>query len=692
MVIGDIRRKFKNNVSLKGKTLILTISILVIFFIGTSLFSYLSAKNLLLKEIDDKLYKQIEAISNSIRIKVLNNSKVVQSLVKSSEFFTGKDLNEYGELIKGNLQLNEDTFGMGIWFEKNKYKANIEQFAPYVYKKDGSLKVENGARQYPQYTKDDWYIMGKNTEKGRVGWSNAYPDPITNINMVTISSPFYNKSGEFIGVVTGDIDINNIIGMIKKIKVGKSGRAFLISENGEYISDEDSSKIMHVNIKSDSNKGLAAISKKILSEKSGELNFKDINGTSKVVFKEIPETRWRVGIILPLSEVNAPLTKLINTIGIIAIIALIITIIFILMGIKYLMNQIIKVNDLSKSMSQGDFTKNLEVDSQDELGQMVINLNTMANKLRTMFLKVNANVEQVVSSSQELSAIAEENLSMVEQNSNSIQELAEGSEKIEELTRESLDIVNEINKGVEQITNNIQEVVNASEETSQIADRGKEAVKNAVEQMDNIEACVSESADVIDILGTKSHKIGDIVSLIESVSEQTNLLALNAAIEAARAGEHGKGFAVVADEVRKLAEETKSATCDISVIIKEIQSEVKKAVVSMDEGKKQVQNGNVIVHDAGEAFANIFMSIENVSDQVHQVSAVIEELYAGMGNMVASIENMANISVVSTQSTETIAASSQEQKASMDEVAESAQLLSNIAMDLQEDFSKFKVE
>src|SRR3712207_4697706 len=117
-----------------------------------------------------------------------------------------------------------------------------------------------------------------------------------------------------------------------------------------------------------------------------------------------------------------------------------------------------------------------------------------------------------------------------------------------------------------------------------------------------------------------------------------------------------------------------------------------RSVVSMYEGKKQVQNGNVIVHDAGEAFANIFMSIENVSDQVHQVSPVIEELYAGMGNMVASIENMANISVVSTQSTETIAASSQEQKASMDEVAESAQLLSNIAMDLQEDFSKFKVE
>ncbi|AWZ49343.1 chemotaxis protein [Clostridiaceae bacterium 14S0207] len=692
MIISNIKRKFSDNVSLKGKALILTVSILVVFFIGTSLFSYLSAKNLLLKEIDDKLYKQIEAISGSIRINTLNNSKVVQSLVKSAEFFKCKDVNEYGKLIKGNLELNKNAFGMGIWFEKNKYKANIEQFAPYAYRKGEGVNVENGEIKYPNYAKDDWYEKGKNTKRGEVWWSDAYLDPITNINMVTISSPFYNDSGEFNGVVTGDLDINNIIKMVKNIKVGKLGRAFLLSQKGEYISDEDSSKIMRVNIKSDTNKGLAAISHKILQEKQGELNFNDINGKSKVVFKEIPETRWKIGIILPLSEVNAPLTKLINTIAIIAIISLVVTSIFILMGIKYLINQILKVNDLSKSMSQGDFTKNLKVDSQDELGQMVTNLNTMANKLRIMFLKVNTNVEQVVSSSQELSAIAEENLSMVEQNSNSIQELAEGSEKIEELTKESLDIVNEINKGVEQITNNIQEVVNASEETSQIADQGKDAIKNAVEQMDKIESCVSDSADVINILGTKSHKIGDIVSLIESVSEQTNLLALNAAIEAARAGEHGKGFAVVADEVRKLAEETKNATCDISVIIKEIQSEVKKAVVSMNEGKKQVQNGNFIVHDAGEAFANIFMSIENVSDQVHQVSAVIEELYAGMGNMVASIENMANISVVSTQSTETIAASSQEQKASMDEVAESAQLLSNIAMDLQEDFSKFKVE
>lgn len=692
MIISNIKRKFSDNVSLKGKALILTISILVVFFIGTSLFSYLSAKNLLLKEIDDKLYKQIEAISGSIRINTLNNSKVVQSLVKSAEFFKCKDVNEYGKLIKGNLELNKNAFGMGIWFEKNKYKPNIAQFAPYAYRKGESVKVENGEIKYPNYAKDDWYENGKNTKRGEVWWSDAYLDPITNINMVTISSPFYDARGEVNGVVTGDLDINNIIKMVRNIRVGKLGRVFLLSKKGEYISDEDSSKIMHINIKSDTNKGLAAISNKILQEKQGKLDFNDINGKSKVVFKEIPETGWKIGVILPLSEVNAPLTKLINTIAIIAIISIIVTSIFILIGIKYLINQILKVNDLSKSMSEGDFTKNVKVDSQDELGQMVINLNTMANKLRTMFLKVNTNVEQVVSSSQELSAIAEENLSMVEQNSNSIQELAQGSEKIEELTRESLDIVNEINKGVEQITNNIQEVVNSSEETSQIADKGKETVRNAVEQMDNIEACVSESANVIDILGTKSHRIGDIVSLIESVSEQTNLLALNAAIEAARAGEHGKGFAVVADEVRKLAEETKRATCDISVIIKEIQDEVKKAVVSMNEGKKQVQNGNVIVHDAGEAFANIFVSIENVSDQVHQVSAVIEELYAGMGNMVASIENMANISVVSTQSTETIAASSQEQKASMDEVAQSAQLLSNIAMDLQEDFSKFKVE
>ena len=207
-----------------------------------------------------------------------------------------------------------------------------------------------------------------------------------------------------------------------------------------------------------------------------------------------------------------------------------------------------------------------------------------------------------------------------------------------------LRIAEEIFTGMEQITNNVQTVTNTSLEAFKRAEKGNDVVYSAIDHMNNISNKVATSSQVVSVLGDKSKEIGSILSLISSIAQQTNLLALNAAIEAARAGEQGKGFAVVADEVRKLAEQSASAAGNISLLINEIQKEIVNAVTAMDNGTIAVNDGIKMVNQAGKAFGEILADINYISTQMQDVSAVTEEISAGTHNMLDSIQHVSKIS------------------------------------------------
>ena len=171
---------------------------------------------------------------------------------------------------------------------------------------------------------------------------------------------------------------------------------------------------------------------------------------------------------------------------------------------------------------------------------------------------------------------------------------------------------------------------------------------------------VSESAGLMTSLGERSKQIGDIVSVIKDIADQTNLLALNAAIEAARAGEQGRGFAVVADEVRKLAERTTKATSEIGSMIGAIQDEVDKAVVSMGEGTKRVETGVEYSTNAGNALSDIVKSVENLQSMVQQIASATEEMSSVSEQISGDIETIANVSRETSTGSEQIAESSSE--------------------------------
>jgi methyl-accepting chemotaxis protein len=244
----------------------------------------------------------------------------------------------------------------------------------------------------------------------------------------------------------------------------------------------------------------------------------------------------------------------------------------------------------------------------------------------------------------------------------------------------------------------------AVEEASQLAATGGVAVNRSVEGMKGILTTVTESAAVIQTLGQSSEKIGSIVQTIEDIAGQTNLLALNAAIEAARAGEAGRGFAVVADEVRKLAERSGAATREIAALISEIQTATQEAVRSMESGVGEVNTQAELAKNAGESFSEIEKAFSLVTEQVQRISSASDQMSGASDQVSRSITEVAAVIEESSAAAEELSASSEEVSASVQTVASSTQqqvaavrdlvssseVLSELARNLQESVSKFK--
>ena len=227
--------------------------------------------------------------------------------------------------------------------------------------------------------------------------------------------------------------------------------------------------------------------------------------------------------------------------------------------------------------------------------------------------------------------------------------------------------------------------------TNTAAKEGETNVGKAVDQMQLIESSVSESAKVISELGEESDKIGKIVETISGIADQTNLLALNAAIEAARAGEHGRGFAVVADEVRKLAEGSSDAAHEISELIGSIQDKSQNAVKAMQAGVERVQSGTEAVDNARKTFREIAGMVTKVNDNSSQMEEIVTRLTNSTEVIAKSVDKINEKSRDVARESETVSASSEEQTATMHEIADSSKSLATMAQSMQNALSQFKI-
>lgn len=343
-------------------------------------------------------------------------------------------------------------------------------------------------------------------------------------------------------------------------------------------------------------------------------------------------------------------------------------------------------------ISSGDLTsEDLNFRRRDELGQLADSFNRMAANLRSVLAIAGHSAEQAAASAQELAANTEHIRIATGQIAAAMDQVAEGSEKQSRCIGESNLSFQEMANGMRHIAAHVEGVNESITHTSALAETGNQTVQSTVDQMNAIQEKVTGLAHSVKGLGERSKSIGQIVEVITTIAKNTNLLSLNAAIEAARVGESGSGFAVVAHEIRKLAEQSAKSAEEIASLIRSIQTETQEAVELMEAGSQEVSQGIKAVHLAGDSFRQIRSSVLGVADQIQEVSAATQQVSAGTEQVAHSFTIIAEIAEQATQSEEEVAASVQEQLAAMNEIASFSSKLAETSAALQETIRQFKV-
>ncbi len=317
----------------------------------------------------------------------------------------------------------------------------------------------------------------------------------------------------------------------------------------------------------------------------------------------------------------------------------------------------------AKDIASGDLTgEALTTKSQDELGELTMAMNEMSNALNNLVTEVVRTTGDVASAATQIAASSEEMSSGMGEQSGQITQISSAIE--------------EMSASVVEVARKSADAANSASDSGQLAQDGGKVVEQTIEDMKSISEAVSAGAMSVTELGKRGEQIGAIIEVINDIADQTNLLALNAAIEAARAGEHGRGFAVVADEVRKLADRTTKATEEIGESIKAIQSETKEAVQRMNAGTEQVTMGVERAAGAGQSLQQIVATAQNVASMIQSIAAAAEEQSAASEQVSRNVEN--------------ISANSRQAGEGADQAASAASQLSAKAEQLQVLVGKFK--
>lgn len=503
---------------------------------------------------------------------------------------------------------------------------------------------------------------------------------------VIIGVPLRDSQGTLRGALLGAVDINYLSNYLAQTRIGETGYAFLVDRSGKIIAHPDAKLVQEMADVS----SLAPVQAAIKGT-AGSIDY-EWDGVRKLSgYSFVPMARWGLIVQQNMDEAMEASNKVKYT-GIVVTLFAILAAGFVgFLAAGRISRPLQDLVAVTAKIAEGDLTVRAAASTDDEIGQLAGSFNSMITNLKNLIRQVMNNAEQVAASAQELSATSIEAERAITQISSTANEFAQGSQRQTEEVGKTAEIIRNLAEAAKTVS---QKALNSSSlggEMANAAQTGSISAENAINKINEIKRVTADTSNAVVSLGEKSGQIGQIVDVITDIAGQTNLLALNAAIEAARAGEAGRGFAVVADEVRKLAEQSQEAAKQITQIIAEIQSQTGQAIEAMEAGTSRVNEGVEVVEAAGSVLNGILVKVQNSVQLIEEIAASAKQQVTATGQAVDSVGQIAVIAQQSSANAQHTAAATEETTASMEEIAGAAQSLAEVAGELQTAVSRFRI-
>ncbi|WP_369354039.1 methyl-accepting chemotaxis protein [Lysinibacillus capsici] len=692
--------------NLLGKILATVIGTVFVVFAVITVVNIYQTKNLTIETAQKMAQAETSDHANQIQIQLDYAMDTARTLAANlttmvEEQRADRALTDamFQRILKNNEQF------MGVWsvWEPNAFDAQDEKYIN-TERHDASGRyvpfwTRDGDRIVPSpivdYDTSDFYLLPKQKGQEMILEPFVYPIAGKDVLLTSIIVPV-TIDNEFKGIVAVDMSLETFAQLSQQVKLFESGFGSIISNNGMFVTHPNNDYVTKPFAEQEQYTYRNEIQTAIQQGKASVIqDFSSyLQEDSYIVTAPIhigkTETPWSLLVTVPTKEVLAQTTKLTWTMVIIGVAGLIYLIIVLTWLIRRIVRPIVMTVEQVQAIADGNLAvEPLAEDSKDELGHLAKAVNIMTSNTRTLIQEATQISNQASTFSDRLMSSTNNMSVSIDQVLTTTGELATGATLQAEHAALTLGVTQEVEQKLQAIQAAIKEMTHRSQETTQASKQGLVHAEQSIQGMEAMSEQVTLTASVVQQLSDQSTEINRILQVINAIAGQTDLLALNAAIEAARAGEHGKGFSVVAEEVRKLAEESAKSTSQIAAIIDTVVKETVKAGDAMQNVVAAVQTNTQYLDANKQALDAILQHIVDTVAQIDEVTTASHLIQTETVEVVRAVENMTAVSQQSSAGTEELLATMEQQNTAVHELKNMAESLSGMTNSLQQTLAKF---